>query len=69
MSDWKYGYWDHYSDPVYKREEESVPGSRSAQEYCSHDWKPVLLLYSTVFDCSKCNAKKEEVELESKRRG
>lgn len=29
---------------------------------CSHSWKPVLLLTSTVYDCAKCGIKKEEAE-------
>ena len=29
---------------------------------CSHDWKPILLLTSTVYDCIKCGVKKEEYE-------
>ena len=28
---------------------------------CSHTWKQVVLLNSTVYDCSKCGAKKESV--------
>lgn len=29
---------------------------------CRHEWKAVLLLTSTVYDCIHCGAKKEEVE-------
>ena len=28
---------------------------------CSHTWKQVVLLNSTVYDCSKCGAKKESI--------
>ena len=28
--------------------------------YCNHDWKPILLLFSTVYDCKKCGIKKED---------
>jgi hypothetical protein len=29
---------------------------------CYHVWKPILLLHTTVFNCQKCDAKKEEIE-------
>ena len=29
------------------------------QSWCHHDFKPVLLLTSTVFDCAKCGMHKE----------
>lgn len=31
------------------------------QYYCAHTWKPILLLFTTVWDCKKCGAKKEEI--------
>jgi hypothetical protein len=34
----------------------------STPKKCKHDWKPILLLTSTVYDCRLCGAKKEEVE-------
>jgi hypothetical protein len=30
--------------------------------YCDHSWKPILLVFSTVFDCRKCGMKKEDYE-------
>lgn len=33
-----------------------------SQRYCNHDWKPILLIRSTVYDCKKCNVKKEVYE-------
>ena len=34
------------------------------EEYsrCYHEWKPILLLTSTVYNCIKCGVKKEEYE-------
>lgn len=32
------------------------------QKTCYHDWKPILLLTSTVYNCKKCNVKREEYE-------
>lgn len=32
------------------------------EQVCFHEWKPILLLTSTVFDCAKCGLKKEEFE-------
>lgn len=28
--------------------------------YCFHEWKPILLIRSTVYNCVKCDKKKEE---------
>lgn len=36
------------------------------KKFCMHEWKPVLLLISTVFDCAKCGMKKEDYESENK---
>lgn len=32
---------------------------------CNHEWRPVLLLISTVYDCKKCGIKKEQHDKES----
>ena len=29
---------------------------------CSHEWKEIRLVISSVFDCTKCGCKKEQVE-------
>mgnify|MGYP000394334974 FL=1 len=29
---------------------------------CPHDWKSVLLIYNTVYNCKICGVKKEDVE-------
>lgn len=34
------------------------------QSWCSHDFKPVLLLTSTVFNCFKCGIHKEQYDKE-----
>ena len=39
------------------------------QQICTHDWKPILLLVSTVYDCSKCKIKKEEYDKWKKSKG
>lgn len=35
------------------------------QSWCSHDFIPVLLLTSTVWDCRKCGIHKERYEKEN----
>jgi hypothetical protein len=32
------------------------------QKVCYHDWKPIVLIISTVYNCSKCGVKKEDYE-------
>lgn len=54
MNDW----WD-YESPSPKKEEEEIPWS---QKFCFHEWKPIVLVISTVYDCVRCGAKKEEVD-------
>lgn len=36
---------------------------------CRHEWAPVLLLITTVYDCKKCGMKKEyyDKEVQSRR--
>lgn len=33
-----------------------------SQKVCNHKWKPIVLITSTVYDCEKCEVKKEEYE-------
>jgi hypothetical protein len=33
-----------------------------SQQVCYHDWIPIMLLTSTVYDCRKCKIKKEDYE-------
>lgn len=32
------------------------------QKICDHKWKPTILIVSVVYDCTKCNIKKEDYE-------
>ena len=32
------------------------------QKICNHDWKKIVLITSSVYDCSKCGVKKEDYE-------
>jgi hypothetical protein len=32
------------------------------QKICSHDWKKIVLITSSVYDCAKCGVKKEDYE-------
>lgn len=34
--------------------------NKEVNEKCSHKWKPILLLFSTVYDCEICGKKKED---------
>jgi hypothetical protein len=56
--DWDiYDKWnnsDRYSECS---NEDSKPN-----KYCRHEWKPTVLIISTVYDCKKCGIKKEEYE-------
>lgn len=57
---------DYYGEPEKKEEVEGdIPWD---QVVCIHSWKPVLLLTSTVYDCSKCKIKKEDYEKWQKNR-
>jgi hypothetical protein len=53
-----YGYFD-YGYAEYENTEKELT---IKQNVCYHEWSPILLLTSTVWDCKKCKAKKEEVE-------
>lgn len=37
-------------------------GYTGYKSYVKHEWKSILLLMSTVYNCSKCGAKKEEAK-------
>lgn len=50
------GWWD------YETQIEPEDVLAWSQKTCYHDWKPILLLTSTVYNCKKCNVKKEEYE-------
>lgn len=60
MSWWGY---DYRSDPEpEKKKEPNEEFPNWDQRVCIHSWKPIVLLISTVHDCSKCGIKKEEYE-------
>jgi hypothetical protein len=47
--------------------DEKIPDKKEAeitwqQKVCFHNWKATLLIISTVYDCTKCGVKKEELE-------
>jgi len=62
IADWegmqKEDLWVDYDDEVQK--DAATPNQASF--FCFHAWKPTLLIYSTVWDCKFCGAKKEVVE-------
>lgn len=49
----------YYSSDKKYEEDDSI---NTKQKHCWHNWKPILLLTSTVYDCSKCGVKKEDYE-------
>jgi hypothetical protein len=51
MDDFGTWYEDYYKETEAEK-----------QKYCKHVWKPIPLIITTVYDCTKCGAKKEECE-------
>ena len=49
-------WWDYENNLT---EEERIAWN---QQICYHEWKPIILLTSTVYNCKKCNVKREEYE-------
>jgi hypothetical protein len=63
------GWWD---DPNYdsKKKEENESALPWDKQMCHHDWKAVVLIRTTVYNCIRCDVKKEDFEAwEKKRRG
>lgn len=58
--DWWYDL-DDYNPPP-KQEKKSENDIAWNQKVCYHDWKPTVLIISTVYDCTKCGIKKEDYE-------
>jgi DNA-directed RNA polymerase subunit RPC12/RpoP len=56
MNDWTYN-----SDWAYL-EEETEKSIEYKRQRCWHNFKPILLLISTVYDCEYCGIKKENWE-------
>ena len=52
---------DDYNPPP-KEEKKSENDIAWTQKVCYHDWKPTILIVSTVYDCTKCGIKKEDYE-------
>lgn len=42
------------------------PPPFSEKDFCIHEWKPTLLIISTVYDCVKCGMKKEDYDKKPK---
>ena len=59
MSDWDdgYGFFD-YAYPEYENEKKELT---KKQNKCYHEYYPIQLIFSTVWNCKHCNAKKEEI--------
>lgn len=57
---------DNYTIPEKDKPKDDEPTWH--QQICHHDWKAILLITSTVHDCTKCKVKKEEYEAWRKRR-
>jgi hypothetical protein len=56
MNDWD---WDNYDFDKYVNphvEQLELP------QVCQHEWKGILLLRTTVYNCAVCDIKKEEYE-------
>lgn len=53
-----FGYFD-YGYAEYEDEEKRLTEKKDT---CYHEWIPIMLLTSSVWDCKKCGAKREEVE-------
>lgn len=41
--------------------ESPTPPPIPKEKTCQHEWKAIELIYSTVYDCKICGAKKEDV--------
>lgn len=57
-SDW--GNWDDQDktwDDIWGDFEKEID---SKKKKCNHVWKATQLVFTTVYDCEKCGAKKEE---------
>lgn len=53
-------YWETEPPPVPKEEESEK--LTWTQKFCTHEWKKTQLIISTVSDCVKCGAKKEDID-------
>ena len=58
MSDWWFDP-DELPPPLPKEEKKELDWT---QKFCNHEWKETVLIVSKVYDCRKCEVKKEEFE-------
>lgn len=59
-SDWEDGWnkdWTNEWEDMWHDFEKEI---EKKNKKCKHEWKPTHLIVSTVYDCIKCGAKKEE---------
>jgi hypothetical protein len=63
MSD-KYEYFNNlWSNAIYGNKqsiEEYYGKVKHTEKKCSHEWKAIKLVYSTVYDCKHCGIKQED---------
>jgi hypothetical protein len=63
---------DWWIDPD-EYQEEPIKNYRSDidwnQKVCYHDWKPILLIITVVYNCTKCGIKKEAYDEWKKQSG
>lgn len=45
-----------------KKEDSKDDSLTMEQHWCNHEWKSIQLIMSTVYNCKKCDAKKEVVD-------
>ena len=62
-----YKHWQNpftYTPPDYDSREnkDDEDFGKGDKRYCVHDWKAILLINSTVYNCCKCDLKKEDYE-------
>jgi hypothetical protein len=56
LKDWDFEIdWDQMQDTRTDELELNYPQS------CTHEWTPIALIFTTVYDCKKCGKKKEDV--------
>jgi len=64
---WKVTDWGQIPDtPVYGGRNKPEVVNSIDQKYCNHEWKEILLLNTTVYNCKHCDKKKEDYEKEQK---
>lgn len=54
--------WEEYLGKVSTERKSSEFTNLTIEPTCKHEWKETRLVVSSVYDCKKCNCKREEVE-------